>query len=111
MTQSNSQKFKVPTSREILKGAPNAVSDWKHKNPLQKYCYLYGIGKMGMSTIGYTTFQDDQTLTIKSYFAFIYSGITIALMLYTIFYYAIYGEFAKSLPCTCLTIATNISAS
>lgn len=40
-----SSKFKIPTGRELLKSLNNARGEWAIKTPLQKWCYLYGIGR------------------------------------------------------------------
>lgn len=109
--EKNENKFEVPTWREILKRIPNARNDWNQKKPLQKFGYLYGIGKMGMDEAGYSTFRTDQTLTAHSYFAWICGGIHTILMFYTCVSYIRQGMFTKGLPCTCFVMGCVITVS
>lgn len=101
----NKDKFEIPVWREILKRIPNARNDWHQKKPHQKFCYLYGIGRMGMDPVAIPIFQDDQTLILYSFFGFAYTGVIFILMFFTLVRYTSVGEFTKGLPSTCLIIA------
>lgn len=46
--------------------------------------------------------------SIGSYVFFVYMGIDIALVLYTIYYYSIRGDFVSFLPCTSLLVGPLI---
>lgn len=44
-------KFKIPNARELFKSLKNARSQWKLKTSMQKWCYLYGIGRAALDFI------------------------------------------------------------
>lgn len=96
----NENRFRVPTWREILKRIPNARMDWAQKKPLQKFVYLYGIGRMGADTAALPIFRENQTLIPYSYFTVVVSAIHIILMFYTLGSYAGKGMLSKGVPCT-----------
>lgn len=39
------QNLKIPSTLEMLKSIRTIRSEWKWKSPLEKYCYMIGIGK------------------------------------------------------------------
>lgn len=97
----NDNAFEVPRWSEILKRIPNCRSDWAQKKSLQKFAYLYGIGKMGADAVGFTIFRDDQTLTVFSYLFVVVPFVQIILMFYTLGLYAGKGEMmSKGILCT-----------
>lgn len=103
------EKLEVPYWLDILKRLPNARGDWRAKRPLEKFCYLYGIGRMAWDPIALPVFQEDQTLRFFSFFAFTYTLLTTLLMFYTLIWYGSHGELEKALPCTCLIVGVSSS--
>lgn len=104
------EKFDVPSVREQIKIIFNK-SDWRAKTPYQKWCYLYGIGRTSLNILGFPVFRDDPSLYWFSYIFFVYMGIDIALVLYTIYYYLIRGDFNGFLPCTALLVGPLLCVS
>lgn len=111
MSEVENKDFEVPYWREILKRLPKARSDWKRKKPLQKFGYLYGIGRLSMDAIAFPTFQNDQSLRLYTYLLSAYSATSVFLVFYTVIWYATQGEFAKGLPSTCMIFGMALSVS
>lgn len=100
-------KFPIPTFRDYLRSLQNfrhIREEWNSKTPLQKWCYLYGMGKLSGKMIGVTTFEDDQNLTWYSYMQYSYYAVSSILAIYTIAYFLLQGQFLKGLPCTCMMV-------
>lgn len=95
------QKLEIPSTRELIKITFNR-SQWNSRTPLQKWYYLYGIGRTFLIPTGYKVFEEDQTLPWYSYFTPAYITVYFLLAIYTSFHYTSQGEFVKFLPCTCL---------
>lgn len=95
------QKLEIPSTRELIKITINR-SQWNSRTPLQKWYYLYGIGRTFLVPTGYKVFEEDQTLPWYSYFTPAYITVYFLLAIYTSFHYTSQGEFVKFLPCTCL---------
>lgn len=95
-------QLKIPTFRELIKSIPTIRSTWRLRTPLQKWCYLYGIGKAILHPTDHPFFKDDQTLSTFIYISIVPMAVYTILAIYTIFYYIANGEPAKCLPCTCL---------
>lgn len=96
-------KFKTLTARELFKSIPNAARDWKYKNPMQKWCYFYSIGKIPMNFVRVPLFTENQDdVHWFGYFTFVYFSATIMLSLYTIIYYLWRGDLQSPLSSTCL---------
>lgn len=93
-------KLKIPSSLDILRNLPRARAEWRYKKPLQKFCYLYGIGKMALSKVKLPIFEEDRSVKWFSYFAFMYIGSLFILAVYTAIYWTIQGGFYRCLPCT-----------
>lgn len=98
------KKPKVPTTMAIFKSLPNAINEWHYMKPLDKHLYFYGIGRLSMKMIGFSIFQETQSIPWYGYFAAIKLAVNFSLMFYTAYYWTIHGEFAKFLPCTCMQI-------
>lgn len=96
------KKLVIPTGRELLKSIRNIRADWKMKSPLQKWCYLYGIGRASCTVMILPVFEGDQTLHWLAYQGIVHGGLFIILAAYTVAYHWIGGQYAKCLPCTCL---------
>lgn len=97
------KNFNVPTTRQLIKTMVN-LKRWKLKTPLQKWTYLYGVGKSFCNVIKATPFIKDQTLCWYSYYPLVYISIHFTLVIYTMAHYIRNGEPGKSLPCTCFFI-------
>lgn len=96
-------KFKVLTARELLESIPNAQRKWKLRTPLQKWCYLYSIGKAACDLVCMPAFQENvKNVHWFGYFFVVYTTSTVVLTFYTVFYYIYHGEFQLCLPSTCL---------
>lgn len=96
------QNLRIPKPFELIKLTYGKNHELSSKTPLEKWCYLYGIGRMFMAPIGYTIFEDDQTLRWYSKTTPIFCITYVLLSVNTAFYYIEQGEFFKFLPCTCL---------
>lgn len=104
------KKLVIPTARELFQSIRTIRTDWQLKSPLQKWCYLYAIGKASLAVMFIPLFEEDQTLHWFATEGGIVAAIHILLCAYTICYHTIGGELAKGLPCTCLlgcTIAVS----
>lgn len=104
------EQLKIPSLRELLKITFNK-DEWQLQSPFKKWCYLYGIGRSCVNTIGYTAFKDDQSLSWLMPVPFIYIGLYTILAIYTAFYYINKGEPFKCLPCTCLMVGPLFAVS
>lgn len=93
---------KIPSTRELFRSIRTIRGDWKLKTPLQKWCYLYGIGRAALYPPRVPSFEDDDTISFRSYQGIIYATIYVLLAFYTLWYHIIRGEFYKALPCTCI---------
>lgn len=97
------KNIKVPSTFEIVKTVVNK-GEWKLKSPLQKWSFLYGIGRSCLKLWKHPIYEEDQTLHWFSYFPLFYLFVYIALGVYTAIYYISHSEFIKCFPCTCLLI-------
>lgn len=96
-------KFKLLTVRELFKSMPSIKREWKWKTPMQKWCFLYSIGKAACSLIRVAVFQEHATnIHWFGYFSFVYVTIDMILSLYTVCYYINHGEMILGLPSTCI---------
>lgn len=98
------QKLVIPSIRELIRSTLSFKTNWQLKTPLQKWCYLYGIGRVNLSVLGIPLFNECQDLFWYSYVMYTYSGLYMLLAIYTAFYYISNGDPTKVLPCTCLLI-------
>lgn len=103
--------FETLSLFQLLKSLLTILRDWKTKNPLQKWCYLYSNGKVALRIIGIPLYEEDQRLYWYSRFPFVYIGAHLSLGLYTIYFYIGRGEFIQSLPCTCMLVGPLMSVS
>lgn len=92
-------KFVIPTGRELFRSFKNARSEWKLKTPLQKWCYLYGIGRAPYRVLRMSLLNDVNKVHWFSYFAMVYATLLPLLALYTLCYYTYRGEPQMALPC------------
>lgn len=95
------KKLKIPGVRELIQITINR-KEWHLRTPLQKFSYLYGIGKACTSPTGFTVFQDDQKIVWYSYVIGSFFIIYQLFAAYTVFHYVNKGELLQCLPCTCL---------
>lgn len=95
------KNIKIPTVKELLKSLSNARHEWKWKSPLQKWCYLYAIGKAAFDLNKLPLFRKDPTkIHWWAYFTFVYAGSDVVIVLYTFYYYLMRGDVYTCLPCT-----------
>ena len=95
--------FKIPTPLELLKSIPNAKQNWKLKTPMQKWCYLYSIGKIPYDFVRVFIFKENvHHVHWFNYFLQVYLSVLILLSFYTIYYYQMRGELQASLTATCM---------
>lgn len=97
------EKFIIPSARELFRLSMKR-KDWNNLTPLQKWCYLYGIGRAGLEPVGYRAFSDDQILQWNSYLIVSFMVFYAIFATYTAVYYTSRGEIVKWLPCTILMI-------
>lgn len=96
-------KFKVLTPHELLNSIPNVRGKWSVKTPMEKWCYLYSIGKAACDLVCIPAFQENvKNIHWFGYFFLVYMTSTVVLTAYTVFYYIYRGEFQMCLPSTCL---------
>lgn len=105
------KNLKIPTVPELFRSIRNIRENWKCKTPLQKWSYLFGIGRAACVVVKVPLFEEDQTLSLWAYQGFLYFGSYFLLGLYTVYYYHMSGEIAKSLPCTCLFVGPIVCVS
>lgn len=98
------EKFEVPSLRELLQ-VRIAKAAWDSKTPLQKWGYLYSIGRVSLNFLGFPIFRDDPSLYWFSYVFFVYMGVDMILVIYTA-YRCLYVtfDFGAFLPCTALLV-------
>lgn len=94
---------KVPTTLEILKTIVSK-GEWKEKSPLQKWSFLYGIGRSCIKVLQFKIYEEDQTLSWYSHFPVFYSFLYMVFVLNTAIYYISHNKYLMWLPCTCLFI-------
>lgn len=99
-----SEKSAIPTFLDLVKMMPTIRRDWYLKTPLEKWCFLYGIGKFSCDSVDLAVFRDDQTLSLYSYFVLMYTIAYVLLAIHTFIYFTMAGEFSRCLPCTCLLV-------
>lgn len=96
------EKLPIPSVWELFQSIPNIRLEWCLKTPLQKWSYLYGIGKATCLIVKIPFYEEDQTLSLWAYQGIVYIGAYFILAIYTLFYHFIRDESIKCLPCTCL---------
>lgn len=96
--------FNVPGLLELLKSLKNCRVEWKLKTPMQKWCYLYGIGRAGYRLIRIPLMNDVHNPHWFGYFALFYAALVMVLSLYAVIYYAYIGQIEMGLPSTCLAV-------
>lgn len=94
------RKFNVPTIPQLFKSLKTYTSDWEKKTPLEKWCYLYAIGRGAFACIA-SPLMNESYHWLRYVLVF-YTGITPWLAPYTVIYYAYHGEISTGLPSTCL---------
>lgn len=97
-------KFKIPNALELLKSLKNVRGEWKSKTPMQKWCYLYGIGKDPFGLLRLPILNDVNHVHWFGYFIFVNASVVVSLSLYTVLYYAYHGQLKMGLPSTCMAI-------
>lgn len=88
----------IPTSDEM--SIKSARSEWKLKTPLQKWCYLYGIGRAAFGLIRMSLLNDVHRTHWFGYFTMVYATLLPLLSLYSIIYYAYEGKLQMAFPST-----------
>lgn len=99
----SNKKFVIPSARELLRMSMRK-KDWNNLTPLQKWCYLYGIGRASLEPVGYTAFSEDQTIHWNAYLIVSFVVFYAIFATYTAVYYTSRGEITKWLPCTIIMI-------
>lgn len=98
------EKFEIPSLRDLLEVRVTKAK-WDSKTPLQKWSYLYGIGRVSLKFLGFPVFREDPSLYWFSYVFFVYMGIDVILELYTAYNYLLLdGSLGPFLPCTALLV-------
>lgn len=98
------EKFDVPSLAELLE-IPAARTTWHSKTPLQKWGYLYGIGRVSLNFLGFPIFRDDPSLYWFSYVFFVCMGVDMVLVIYTAYTCLfVIVDFEAFLPCTALLV-------
>lgn len=96
-------KFKVLKAWELMKSMPRARREWRLKTPMQKWCYLYSIGKAACDLVCMPAFQENvENIHWFGYFFLVYLTSTVVLTFYTVFHCICHDEFQMCLPSTCL---------
>lgn len=97
------KKFIVPTTSDLVKSIPKIRREWKWMSPIQKWCYLYGIGKSALNPVKMTIFFEKlEKIHWFGYFALLYIGTIFILSIYTFYYFISRGDLFSCLPCTCM---------
>lgn len=105
------EQFEIPSLRELLQ-VRTTKAKWDSKTPLQKWGYLYGIGRVSLNILGFPVFREDPSLYWFSYIFFVYMGIDMALVFYTAYKCAFMVDgFAVFLPCTALLVGPLLCVS
>lgn len=95
--------LQIPTAQELLKSIPNIKRKWKLKTSMQKWSYLYGIGKVSADLLWNPLFKENvEHVHWLCYFLFVYMIGVPLLSIYTIWYYSSRGHFEQSLASTCM---------
>lgn len=106
------KNIRIPSMSELLKSIPNARNEWKWKTPLQKWCYLYAIGKASTDINKIPLFtKNPESIHWFGYFTFVYAGFDVFITLYTFYYYLMRGDIYSCLPCTVmfgLTLSVSV---
>lgn len=105
------KKLTIPTVCELFQLLLTIKKDWSVKSPLEKWSYIYGIGRAANAIVKLPMYDDDQTLSLWAYQGCVYFGAYFVLGVYTVFYFLMSGEFAKCLPCTCLLVGPVLGVS
>lgn len=109
----NKKKMKpdVPTTLAMLKSIPNCRNKWHHMTPREKNLYFYGIGRLVMGIAGLPLFQEKLIIKWYGHLVLCNAIFNFTLMIYTLFYWAIHGDFTKALPSTCMQIGPIVGVS
>lgn len=95
-------KFKIPNALELFKSLKNVRSEWKLKTPMQKWCYLYGIGRAAFGLVRVPLLNDINRVHWFAYFVIGYAVLINILSLHSIYYYMVRGKLELGLPSTCM---------
>lgn len=99
------KKLPILSIRELLHTTISNLTlkhYWKRRTPLQKWSYLYGIGRQALNLTGIRSFREDHSLSLYSYFGISYLGAYMLLAAYTMVYYIHKGEIVRGLECMCI---------
>lgn len=58
------EKFTIPTVLELFRSLRTIRTDSSLKIPLQKWSYIYGMGKVACIILAIPTYEEDQTLSL-----------------------------------------------
>lgn len=100
----NTEFKKVPGLRELLTGSLTIKNDWKLKTPMEKWCYVYGIGRASFGMIFIPIFNDVHNVHWLRYFYFVYIYGVPLMSLYTLNFYIQHGDVVVGLPSMCLAL-------
>lgn len=95
------RNFVIPSIGELI-NVKKTKAEWDFKTPLEKWCYLYGIGRTGLDILGLPVFRDTMKYYWYSYVYYSYVIVDLILVIYTAYCYISLGEIEKFLPCTAL---------
>lgn len=93
----------IPSTFEILKTIVSK-GEFDEKSPLQRWSFLYGIGRSCHKVLQFKIYEEDQTLNLYSYVSAMYSFFYMIFVAYTATYYISRNEYLMWLPCTCLFV-------
>lgn len=97
------KNFEVPKTLELFKSLIKR-DEWNCKSPLSKWAHLYGIGRSICKMLEVAAYREDQTLGWFAYYGVTYISAYFILLIYTLAYYTLNGEFSRALPCTCFFV-------
>lgn len=93
----------VPSTIEIVKTIVTN-GEFDSKSPLQRWSFLYGIGRSCLKLLQFKIYEEDQTLNLFSYVSVMYSFLYLIFVVYTAVYYISHNKYHMWLPSTCLFV-------
>lgn len=103
-------KYKIPSSLDLYR-ITTGKDDWQSKIPIDKWSYLFGIGKVFGDVSGLVVFNDDQRYRLRASFFYIFTVVYALLTIYTFYFHLNRGDLEYFLSATCLLTGPVLAVS
>lgn len=103
-------KYKIPTLTEWMR-TTTGKDNWQTKKPVEKWSYLFKLGRMVGDISGILAFADDQKFQYLVCIVYFEASILAALTVYTICFHIIRGDLRNAFPATSIPVGPLLCVS